>query len=433
MKKAWLALTALIILGPAGCGDVPRSVFGAWELDDGTLLSVRQSTGETLRVRVYQDGSTRRFHRDGSQWSAGPGIAQDVLTETSITFDGDEISLHLPDGTSRSGSRVQLEERWARVLADGVELNARLTVPPGPGPHPTVILVQGSGDDAATRTYGTADFLAANGFATVVYDKRGTGESGGRYTHDFYRLADDAASVAEWASQQPGLDPDRIGISGYSQGGWVGPLAAARSDRVAWVIANYGMIDSPRSEEVQETVAAVARRGVDGPALEQVRELSQASVDVLAAEFGGGWDRFDSIAARYRDAPWMDHLEGTTIGAFLRYPHWMVKLVGPFMAPRSIPWDYDSRETLDRLAARGIPVVWMIAELDRSAPNGFTLQEVERRIQAGEPTHLRLFAGVDHGFVTFVEAADGTRTYGNYHPDFFSAEVGWARRLAGLE
>lgn len=424
------ALSLLAIVG--GCGGVPDSVLGAWRLEDGTLLSVRESTGDALRLRSFQDGLTRRFMEDRSGWAAGPGLEADRLSDAHLSFAGDSLLLRMADGTLLHGARVPSTERWRQVEVEGVALNVRLTLPPGPGPHPAVILAQGSGDDAATRTYGNPDFFASNGLATVVFDKRGTGDSKGRYTHDFFRLADDVAAVAEWAATQDGVDPGRIGVSGYSQGGWVGPLAAARSERIAWVIANYGMIDSPRSEEVQETVAAVERRGFDGTDLDEVRELSQASVDVLAAEFRGGWERFDSIAARYEESPWMDQLQGTTIGAFLRYPHWLVRLIGPFMAPRGVPWDYTSHETLDRLAARGIPVVWMVAEKDRSAPNGHTLAEVRRRIEAGEPVHLRVFEGVDHGFAIFVEAEDGTRRYGNYHPDFFRTEVEWARRLSHL-
>ena len=205
------------------------------------------------------------------------------------------------------------------------------------------------------------------------------------------------------------------------------------SSDISFVIANYGMTESPRSEEVIETVEAVRRRGFEGESLEQVAELADAAVDVMAAGFEGAWDAYDRVSAKYRDEPWMEALDGTTIGAFEKWPHWIVRLIGPHMAPAGLDWDYTSSAALDDLARRGIPSVWMIAEQDRSAPNEATLVELRRRIAAGEPLELEVFPDTDHGMSTFEEKPDGSREYGNYHPDYFRTEVAWARRLAGLE
>ncbi|GFZ82965.1 hypothetical protein GCM10011403_28100 [Pseudohongiella nitratireducens] len=54
---------------------------------------------------------------------------------------------------------------------------------------------------------------------------------------------DDVSKVVEWLSQQPGVDPDRIGILGESQGGQVGLLTAAINSRVKAVIAFYPLTD----------------------------------------------------------------------------------------------------------------------------------------------------------------------------------------------
>ena len=61
-----------------------------------------------------------------------------------------------------------------------------------------IVLVHGSGRDAATQYMYTGDHLPAHGIATLTYDKRGTGASTGEYTFDFELLARDvvAAGVA---------------------------------------------------------------------------------------------------------------------------------------------------------------------------------------------------------------------------------------------
>jgi hypothetical protein len=198
------------------------------------------------------------------------------------------------------------------------------------------------------------------------------------------------------------------------------------------VIANYAMINSPSWEEREETVAAVARRGFDGQALEQVAELSEASIDVMQRGFTG-WDAYDAVARKYTEEPWMDALDGTTIGAFERWPHWIVSLIGPYMGPPGLDWNYTSHAALDVLHERGIPIVWQIAAEDRSAPNTETLAEVRRRMRAGETHYLELYPATDHGFMLFRQEADGTRRYGNYHPDYFRTEVHWARTLSQLD
>lgn len=420
-----VAAGALAIL--VGCTDIPGEQLGPWRTDAGEIVSVRASGDDGIRLRFYATGETRRFLREDKAWVAGKGIRPDRLDNARLTFldGGFELAT---DSDSIRGEMMRLPVRHAQVDAGGVSLHTRLMLPGGEGPFPAIVIAHGSGDDAATLTYGDADFFAANGIAAVVYDKRGTGKSGGKYNHDFSLLADDLVTVVDWLRNQPGIDAARIGVSGYSQGGWIGPLAASRSDAIAFVIVNYGMINSPRDEERIETVETMARRGFSGEALSRVEAMSLAAIDIMSSNFKQGWDEFNALAEDYADEPWMAELEGTTIGEFLKYPNWGVKWFGPLMSPSGLDWDYDSLAALDQLAGRGIPSVWHIAAADRSAPNEFTLAELARRKAAGEPVEVRVFENTDHGIVTFVEQ-DGQRRYGNYHPGYFKAQVDAAWRL----
>ena len=90
-----------------------------------------------------------------------------------------------------------------------------------------------------------------------VYDKRGTGKSTGRFTVDFSELADDAiAAVAQARKLLPNVP---VGLMGESQGGWIAPLAAARSP-VDFVVV------------VLRTRDQSARRGSRGSAGRAARE-----------------------------------------------------------------------------------------------------------------------------------------------------------------
>ncbi len=409
-------------------------MLGAYRMSDGTPVSIRQSGDDGLRLVRFSDGVTERYTSSGGQryTSSTSTSPADRLTHSRIEFIPSGFAVVDEQSERDTAQRIDAVQQIATIkAADGVLLYARLTLPAGDGPHPAVILAHGSGDDAATRTYRTADLYPLFGIASLVYDKRGTGASGGTFTMDFELLANDLVAAADWLTAQPVIDETRIGVSGYSQGGWIGPLAASKSQRFAFVIANFGMIDSPRDEARLETLAILRERALDDRALAQADRLNNAAIDIVASNFSGGWDEFHRLLDEYADEPWIDQLDGTVLDDFVTYPEFGVRLVGPFMADDGLPWDYTSMSALDELAHRGIPSAWLIAEEDSSAPPEFTLAEIRRRAEAGEPVHLQTFPDTDHGFVLF-EVVDGQRIYGNYHPQAYVSELNWARRFLGL-
>lgn len=69
------------------------------------------------------------------------------------------------------------------------------------------------------------------GIGVATFDRRGDGESVGEPTRgDFEAQAGDALAVAG------ALRTERVGLWGFSQGGWVAPLAATLSEEVAFVV-----------------------------------------------------------------------------------------------------------------------------------------------------------------------------------------------------
>ena len=96
-----------------------------------------------------------------------------------------------------------------------------------------------------------AYFFAAHGIASLIYDRRGLGESSGdEQSAGLHDLADDAIAGVHRLQEQPEIDPRRIGAWGHSQGGWVAPIAAARSSDVSFVIAQSAPAITPAAQEV---------------------------------------------------------------------------------------------------------------------------------------------------------------------------------------
>jgi len=112
---------------------------------------------------------------------------------------------------------------------------------PNIGDHlPAVVVLHHAG--AATRESALyrhlREGLPALGFAVLIYDRRGSGQSSGSLQGvDYETLADDAVAGQHALAKIPRIDPAKIGFWGLSQGGWLAVLAAGRSPDAAFAIS----------------------------------------------------------------------------------------------------------------------------------------------------------------------------------------------------
>jgi len=110
------------------------------------------------------------------------------------------------------------------TLSDGTKLFAKVTLPgfsgdaPEPGPFP-VVLTQTSYNSSVGQYVpalgGANEFLVTRGYAHVVVDVRGTGNSGGNWEAFGAREQADYLEVVEWVVDQPWAR-DSIGLEGIS-------------------------------------------------------------------------------------------------------------------------------------------------------------------------------------------------------------------------
>lgn len=408
-------------------------MLGAYAFEDGRTVSIRRSVDDTLRYRVFESGDSGRLYpsEDGS-FVSGPGFSQRDPVDVSVRFVTDDQGVADQLKWSRRGApeitanRIGREEHvW--IDSDGAKLYGRLHLPDGKPPYAAVALVQGSGNDPGTEWLYNGDFFVASGFAVLVYDKRGSGQSEGDFTFNFEQLADDAGVVARYLAEHVEIDPDRVGLVGYSQGGWVAPLAASRHDVVGFVIVNYGMIESPAEEAQMEMRQLLIDAGVAGDTLESGDELIRAAVNLVINKFEYGWPRFLELKKKYRDADWIKHLDGTPVGKLVAYPRWLIRLIGKRQLPPGLDWHYSSHELL---LQSEIPMAWLLAEDDTSAPNEQTIATLRSLIAQGKPHSLTVFPDADHGMVV-LHNNDGEIDVAGYAPGYFQAEVDELRRLAG--
>ena len=194
------------------------------------------------------------------------------------------------------------------LTSKGAQLAAILSLPTGSGPFPAAVLVHGSGRITGDRMLSSNGYpLLSMGIAVLAYDKRGVGGSSGEYTSIgpgnsekmFDLLAADALAGVEALAKRADIDSKRIGIFGVSQAGWIAPLAASRSGRVAFVV----LLSGP-AVTVGEEIAYSRLAGED-PGSRQGLSDTEIAREFAAFKGPHGFDPAESIAGMRAPSLWV--------------------------------------------------------------------------------------------------------------------------------
>ena len=116
------------------------------------------------------------------------------------------------------------------------KLHGELVLPDTAQNAPAIIFLVGSGVNSSYSTLYN-DFVTENleqlfldeGYAILYFDKRGVGDSNGKWQRtNLYERAADAKAAVDFLKTQGRIDGSRIGVVGHSQGGWVAQIMADR-------------------------------------------------------------------------------------------------------------------------------------------------------------------------------------------------------------
>ncbi len=430
---ALLAVASLVRGQSAPTSPVGQDATGAWRMRDGGVVALYQTAPNDSGWRFvdFRSGASHQlFARDSVRFTSSDAWAGTTPASNTYTVSRDArgratgLTVARAGAPARRGQRVALREDTASFTSGDVTLFGKLVRPAtGTGPWPVVVYVHGSDNTPSVDRVWEPYLLAAHGVAMFVFDKRGTGRSGGTYTQMFSTLASDVVAATKWLRQQPAVDSTRIGLAGFSQGGWVAPLAASKDPGIRFVLVGYGMTMSVAEEDRLEAPLKLRERGFNDGDISEFEQLNAAIHRAAEQRFAAGWGEVETTVAKYRDRSWLTALPSmqTWAGVILGMGIEQAKVAMPAMLETFIDPFYDSVPTLEAL---DIPMLWLIAGDDIEAPPGPTIAALARLRSNGKKFQTKVFPHTDHGMTEF--SMDGThRSRTRYAPDYAPTMVRW--------
>jgi len=256
--------------------------------------------------------------------------------------------------------------------------------------------------------------LPALGIAVFIYDRRGSGKSGGDLqTSDYALLADDAIAAVRMLKTDTRIDARRVGIWGLSQGGWLALLAASRSSEVAFAIAVSAPVVSPDVQMMFRSINSLRVHGYPQADIDQMIATRKAVDDYMR----GSGDR--ATAQRLVDAaktkPWFKLLYMGETVSDRATSRWRKEI------------EFDPLRTIDGVK---VPALVMYGALDPVVPVAVS---VERLRTAHPKLDLVVIAGADHAMQVSVPPEvqmdpDRIRDEAPQAAEYFAVLASWLTR-----
>lgn len=364
---------------------------------------------------------------DGFSYAFSDGEIGDV--------DAADLRLSCGEGHVRvDGSdlwpKVPISETSTRFRSGDIELAGLLLEPPGAdGETPLVVYAHGSEPTGWIERFRDPYQMVGRGISVFVYDKRGTGQSQGRYTQNFPRLAEDLVAASAEAKRLAQGRFGRFGLIGLSQGGWIAPLASDRAG-AEFIGIGYGLVADIREEDAAQVQKELREAGYGRNVLSIAREITDVTARIAQSDYTDGLEELTQIQQKYGDEEWFPLIRGGYSGVFLAMSATGLSENGvPRFNDLDIDWTLDPVRVLSGV---DVPQLWVLAEDDREAPIELSLDRLLSLKGRGQEIKLIAFPDTDHGIWEFDQAADGSREYLRVSEGYYDLMADWAKgRVSG--
>lgn len=283
------------------------------------------------------------------------------------------LPLVLPLAVAPSTVASAAQATDVTFTSDGNTVHGTVVAPPGnQSGRPGVVFLAGAGSTSRWDYRAVAESFAQAGIVSLLYDKR-AGYS--RATSGFSDLAEDALNAVKLLRTRPEVSPSLVGLWGHSQGGWVAPLAASKSDEVAFVVTAAASGLSADRTQLWSNTAYLTHAGVTSD---------------LIGPLGHNLSRMLVAADLFGDT------------------------------------GYDPVATLAKVRQ---PLLGVFGEYDRSTVPGESLSLFRAALDRGGNTHytLRVVPGANH---TMRRGTDGyTKSTNDFAPGYIDTMTSWINGL----
>lgn len=186
------------------------------------------------------------------------------------------------DGAISKNEKGKLNIHPVRYELNGIDIAANVYTPAGydaAKKYPAIVLAHPNGGVKEKTTGLYAQKLAEAGYITIVADAAYQGASGGtpRHTDKPANRIEDIHGMADFITQYPGVDAERLGVLGICGGGGY-TLKAAQADKRFKAVATLSMFNS----------GEVRRNGFQNSQLNTIQQRLQQASDARAKEAAGG-------------------------------------------------------------------------------------------------------------------------------------------------
>jgi uncharacterized protein len=415
---------------------IPGELEGFWQ---GNWRIGLMDLRLVLRVEKAKDGRLKAMLASPDQETNNIPISAIELKGDTLTFESKLIGAKysgtkMKDGTGYEGQFAQYgmknplalrktdrpsaaarpqtpkppfpyrsEEVTYENKVGSVSLAGTLTLPPGRGPFPAVVMLSGSGpQDRDEKIDGhrpflvIADTVTRRGIAVLRVDDRGVGgSSGSNADSTFEDFAGDALAGVAYLKGRKEIDPGKIGLIGHSEGADIAQLAASRSKDVAFIVLMAGS-GLPGDEILELQGQLIARaEGASESELKHYREMRQRFVDILLREKDPKAARSKLIAA-FKEIP--SALPEAEKKALADAGRELEATIGQLNNAwfRSL-LAFDPRPTLQKVRC---PVLAVDGEKDLQVPSKENLAEIDKALKAGGNSNVKAieFPGLNHLF-----------------------------------
>ena len=303
-----------------------------------------------------------------------------------------------------------MHEECVAFDSRGAKLSGTLLLPSGGGPHPAVVSLHGSGREDRSFNLSLGRHFAKAGTAWLAYDKRGVGKSSGDWhqladrPRSFHILAEDATAGLRFLLNRNDINSTQVGLWGGSQGGYVGVLATAQCEDVAFLIC-----ESTPGVDTDRQMAYAITRALESGGHEPVEiklALRQRSRCMellrLAALDEGKFHEFREIV--------LDAVKGGIHHEFVVPRAWVemgdieTNLHSLVEAERSRPgYVYDPKPYLQRIRVPFLAVYGQNDDLVPVEESRAVISQAFRKA-GNDRFEMKTFAGADHN----LRMPDGT-------------------------